>query len=106
MLDGFLLRQIEPKFVQKVLMNVAMLDVGNVRVHHQRDQVDDQIRMLPEDRESRVAEPIEPLVVRRLRPAHRLDHLFAELYGRREGLWIAPENVPEIDVKEVSVRRE
>jgi hypothetical protein len=63
-LDSFLLRQIQPKLIQEMFMHVSMLDIRNIRIHHQRHQVDDQIRMLAEDCKCRIAKSIESLIVR------------------------------------------
>ena len=50
--------------------------------------------------EGGVAELAELLVVLRVDPAHGLDHLFAELHGRRQRLGITAEDVTKVDMEE------
>lgn len=104
MLDGFLLRQVQPKFILELLLNVAMLNVGNVGIDHQADEIHYEARRFAENREGREAEVPEAGVVRRLRATHGVHHLTAELYRRREWLGISSKNIPEVDMEEMAVR--
>jgi hypothetical protein len=50
--------------------------------------------------EGSVALLAELVVVFGVHPAHGLDHLLAELHGRRQRLWVAAQDVPEVDVEQ------
>ena len=56
MLDRLLLRHLETELPQQLLVDVAVLDVRDVRVRHERDEVEDEVRALAEDRECGEAE--------------------------------------------------
>lgn len=83
MLNRLLLRHIEAELAQYLFVDIAMLDMRNVRVDHKRDQVEDEVRALAEDRECCEAEVLEAGVVHGLDAAHGVDHLFADFDGRR-----------------------
>lgn len=89
MLDGLLLRQIEPKLLLYLFMHVAVLDIGDIRVDHEGDEVEHEVRALAQDGEGREAEVLEARVVWGLGTAHAVDHLLADFDWGREGLWIS-----------------
>jgi len=99
---GLLVVEIQPEFVLHLPHRLVRFqgDVRNARVAHECEQVQNQIGVSSEMEEGGVAELAELLVVLRVDPAHGLDHLLAELHGRRQRLGIAAEDVTKVDVEE------
>ena len=82
MLDCLLLSEVQAKFAKYLFMNVTMLNMRDVSVHHQSDQVQNQVRALAKDSKRREAEVLEPSIVHRLDTSHGVYHLFAHLDRR------------------------
>lgn len=76
-----------------------MLDVRYVGVYHQGDEIQYQVRALPQDSKRGEAEVLEPSVMGGCRTAHRIDHFLAYFHGRGEGFGIAAQYVAKIDYK-------
>ena len=96
-LDGFFFREIKSELLLYLLVNVPMFDVGNIGIHHESNQVKDQVGALAENSESREAEILEPRVVGRSCAAHSIYHLLAYLDWGRERFGVAAQNVAEIN---------
>jgi len=105
MLDCLLFRQIKSELLLYLLMNIPMLDVRNIRVHHQGDQVQYQVRTFPEDAERCEAKVLEACIMRGLCTPHAINHLFTYFYRRWEGLGVAPKDIPEVNVEKMTVWR-
>lgn len=102
LLDRLLLRQLQQKLLLYLLMHVPVLDIRYVRIDHEGDEVEDQIRRFTEDGEAGEAEVLEARVVHGLGAAHRVDHFFANFDGGWEGLGVTTEDVSEVDVEEMA----
>eukprot|EP00964_Phaeocystis_antarctica_P048137 scaffold27877_cov63-Phaeocystis_antarctica.AAC.2 len=74
------------------------LDVLYVCVGHEHEQVEDEVGGGAQDIEGLAAEEAEAHVELRVRAAHSLNHLLAELHRRRERLGVPAEDVPEVTV--------
>lgn len=103
-LDRLLLRQIQPKLLLDLLMHVAVLDVRYVRVNHQSDKVEYQVRAFAKDAEGGEAKVLEPGVMGGLRAAHSVDHFFTHFDGRREGFRVSTENVAKVNYGEIPAK--
>lgn len=101
----FLLGKVKPELVLQLLVNIAMLDILDVRVDHKRDEVKYQIRRLPQNGKGGEAEGLETRIMGRGGSAHPFHHLLTELDRRREGLRIATKDVTKVNMEEVTVRR-
>lgn len=97
MFDRILIGQVQPKLAQNLLVHISVSHIWNVRVHHQRQQIENQVRALAKDDEGRETEAFEPAVVDRLGSTHGVDHLLADLHRRSKDLGISTEDVPEIN---------
>lgn len=97
MLDRLFLSQIQPEFVLELLVHVAVLDVRDVRIHHESDEVENEVRGLPEDGKRGEAERAEARIVCRVGTAHGIDHLFAYLNSWWEGLGVSSKDVAKIN---------
>lgn len=95
--DRVLVCQIQPKLAQNLLVHIPVRNIRNVCVYHQRKQVENQVRALAKDDESRETETLEAAVVDGLGPTHGVDHLLANLHWRSEDLRVSAEYVPEIN---------
>lgn len=73
------------------------LDVRNVAINHERNQIDDQIGVLAQRRESGVTQTLESRVMGRMYASHRVDHLFAYFDRRWKWLGIATEDVAKVN---------
>ena len=78
-------------------MHVAMFDMRDVGVHHQRNQVQNEVGALAKDRECCETKVLETSVVDRLYAAHCVYHFFADLDGWCERFRIPSEDISEID---------
>ena len=76
--------------------------VGNVRVCHQGEEVEDEAAGLAESRVSGEAVLLEGGEVGRLEPTHAFDHGQGDLDRGRSRLRIAPEYVAKVNVEEVT----
>jgi len=85
-------------------MHVAVLNVRYVRVNHQRDKVEYQVRAFAKDAERGKAKVLEPGVMGRLRAAHSVDHLFTHFDGRWERFRVSTENVAKVDYGEIQTK--
>lgn len=83
-------------------MHVSVLDIGYIGIHHEGDEIENEVRRFTEDGESGEAKVLEAGVVHRLGAAHCVDHFFADFDGGWKRLWIAAEDVTEVDVEEVA----
>jgi hypothetical protein len=101
-LDGIFLAQVQPKLLLDLFMYVSVLDVWDIGVDHKGDQVEDEIGALPENAEGGKAVVLEAHVVRGLRAAHAIDHLFTNFNGWWERFGISSEDVAEVDMEEVT----
>ena len=97
MLDSLFLREIKTEFPQYLLVNISMLDVGYIRIHHKCNQVEDEVGALAKDRECCETKVLETSVVDRLYAAHCVYHFFADLDGWCERFRIPSEDISEID---------
>lgn len=102
LLNRLLLRQLQQKLLLYLLMHVPVLDIRNIRVNHEGDEVEYQVGRLAQDGEAGEAEVLEAGVVHGLSAAHGIDHFFANFDGRRKGLWVAAEDISEVDVEEMT----
>jgi hypothetical protein len=98
-----LLSDIESELLQKVTMDIAMLDIRDVCVDHECDEVQNEVGRLAQNRERGKTVRPEASVVRGLCTAHCIDHLLADLDGGWIRLWVTAKYVPEIDVEEVPI---
>jgi hypothetical protein len=71
-----------------------ILDTG---VYHKRDQIQDEVGILPQAYERRVTEALETVVMWRVGSTHSIHHLAADLDRRREWLGVSAQNITEID---------
>lgn len=83
-------------------MDITALYVGDIRINHEGDEVENEICTLPKDAERRKAEICEARIVLRMHTAHAVNHLLANLDGGRIQFWIVAQYVAEIDVEEVT----
>lgn len=97
MFDRILVSQVQSELPQNLLMHISVGDIRDVGIHHQRKQVEYQVRALAKDDESRETEALEPAVMNRLGPTHGIDHLLADLHWRSKDLRISSENVPKVN---------
>ena len=79
-------------------MYISMGNIWDVRIHHQREQIEDQVSALSKDDESRETETLEPAVMDGLGPPHGIDHLLADLHWRGKHLRISTQDVPEVNL--------
>ena len=91
-----LFSEVQTELPKQLLVDVALFDVWDIRVRHERDQVQDQVRAFPQDREGGEAVLFEARVVHRLDTAHGVDHLLADLDGRSEWFGVTSEDVAKI----------
>src|ERR1700709_1856510 len=78
-------------------MHVPMFDVGDIRIHHESDQVENEIGAFPQDSVGREAEVFESGIMRRLCTTHAIHHLFAYFHLRWKWFGVATENVTKIN---------
>lgn len=97
MFDRILVYQIQPKLAQNLLVHISVGNIRNIRVHHQRKQIENQVGALSEDDESRETEALEAAVVDRLSSTHRIDHLLADLDWRSENLRVSAQDISEVN---------
>lgn len=76
------------------------LDIRNIPIDHERDEVDDEIRILAQTRKGGITKRFESGVMRRRNASHRVDHFLADLDGWWERFGISSENVTEIDCRQ------
>lgn len=76
-------------------------NIGDIRVHHECEQVEYKICALPQRGIRCVAVRSECLVVCGVCAAHPINHLFAQLH-RREPFRVSPKNVAKVGVEEVA----
>ena len=96
MLNRLLFCKVEPEFFLELFVHIAVLDVRDVRIDHEGDQIQDQVRTLPQNRERCVTKVFKPRVVRGLRTTHPIDHLLTNFDLGGKWLGITPQNVSEI----------
>src|SRR5690554_2949432 len=77
-------------------------DIGNISIDHQPEQIEHETALLAQRRISRKSVLLKAGPVLSLLAAHPVRHLGTELHQRRKGLRIAPEDIPEVGVEEVS----
>lgn len=63
MLDSLFLRQVQSELFLNLFVDVSMPDIGDIRIYHERDEIEDEVCALAEDREGREAERLETVVV-------------------------------------------
>jgi hypothetical protein len=80
-------------------VDIPVFNIGDVRVDHESDQIEYEVRALPENAESCKAEVFETRIVRRLCTSHSVHHFLAHLDRRWEGFRITSQNISEIDCK-------
>ena len=73
-------------------------------MHHQREEIKDQVGRLAQNVERQVAEGTELSCLDGIDAAHALHHLGAQLHGGREELRVVAKDVPKVDVNQLSVR--
>jgi hypothetical protein len=98
-----LLGDIESELLQKVTMDIAMLDIRDICVHHECDKVQNEVGGLAQNSERGKAVRPEASVVRGLCTSHCIDHLLADLDSGWIRLWVTAKYVPKIDVEEVPI---
>ena len=84
--DRLFLGKIQSKLLLDLFVHIAVFDVRNVGIHHQGNQVKNEICTLAENRESREAEIFEPGIMGGLRTTHAIHHFLANLDRGREWL--------------------
>lgn len=104
--NRILVCQIQSKFSQHLFMHIPMGNIGDVRIYHQGKQVQYEICAFPQNDERGKAEVFEAGVVHGLCTTHSIYHLFADFDGWCEHFRVTTEDVTEIDVEEMSVRRQ
>jgi len=97
MFDSFLLCEVQPEFLLKLFVHIAMFDIWDVCVHHEGDQIEDEVGAFPEDTVCSETEILEASIMWRLCTTHAVDHFFAYLDLRRKWFWVSTENISEID---------
>ena len=97
MFDSFLLCEVQPEFLLKLFVYVAMFNVWDICVHHEGDQVEDEVRAFSKDAVRSETEILETCIMWRLRSTHAVDHFFAYLDLWRKWFWISTKNVSEIN---------
>lgn len=102
LLDSLFLRQLQQELLLDLFMHVSVLDIRYIRVDHEGDEVEDQVRRFAQDGEASEAEVLEACVVHGLGATHGVDHFFADFDSGWEGLRVPTEDVPEVDVEEVA----
>ena len=102
MLDRLLLREVQAELAEDLFVYVTVFDMRDVGVHHQRNQVQNEVGALAKDRERGKTEVLEACIVDRLDATHGVDHLFANFDWWREWLGVTAEDVTKINLKKVS----
>lgn len=97
MLNRLLLREIQAKFAEDLLVYVAMFDMRDIGVHHQRYQVQDEVGTLAKDGERGKTEVLEACVMNRLDATHGVDHLLANFDWWREWFGVTTEDVTKVN---------
>lgn len=62
-LNRLLFCEIQSKLLLQLFMNITMLDIGDVGVHHKRDQVEDEVGTLAKDAKGGEAVVLESQVM-------------------------------------------
>mmetsp|Transcript_13205 Transcript_13205/g.38402 ORF Transcript_13205/g.38402 Transcript_13205/m.38402 type:complete len:263 (-) Transcript_13205:431-1219(-) len=104
-LDRLLVSDVEPQLflqLQDSFLGVSP-DGLDARARHQMEQRQDEVGALPEDVVRLARVHAELHVVLAALAAHRLDHLPADLHGRRERLGVAAKDVAEVNVEQAAV---
>ena len=83
-------------------MHITALYVRDIRINHEGDEVENEISTLSKDAERGKAKIREACIVLRVHTAHAINHLFANLDGRRIQLRIMPKYVAKVDVEEMA----
>ena len=78
-------------------------DIGNVGIHHEAEQVQNQICALAQRRVRREAILLKLEVVRRGGAAHALDHFLAELHHGSKWFRVTAKDKAKVGVEEVAV---
>lgn len=99
--DCLLLTQIQSELFLDLLMDVAMSDIGDIRINHESNEVEDQVSTLAKNSECRETERFETGVVCGGRSTHAIDHFFANFNGRREGFRISSEDIAKVNMEEM-----
>ena len=77
-------------------------DIWNVGIGHQCKEVQNQVARLSKGSKRRKTVLFEGGIVGRVGATHGVDHYLGELDRWRHGLWVAAEDVAEVDVEEVT----
>lgn len=94
--DRLLFGQIQPEFLLDLLVYISMLDIRDIRVHHERHQAENKVRALAEDGKGGETQVFEPRVMRRRGAAHGIHHFLADLNRRWERLRVTAEDVTKV----------
>ena len=107
-LDGLLVVELQLELVVDFADGFVRFqrDVRNVGLQHQREQVENQIRVSAQVQVGGVAVLLEGLEVLGSVATHGLDHLLAQLHLRRERFRVPAEDEPEIHVEKFSASRQ
>ena len=97
--DCFLFREIKPELVLDLFVHITVFDVGYVGVDHESDEIQNEIGALTQDGECCETKIFETCIMRGLRATHPVDHLLTNLYGRREGLWVATQDIAKVNCR-------
>ena len=78
--------------------------IRQTRVHHQREEVDDQVRVLSQDVVSLAAVHLELLIVPGLKATHAFHHLFRQPHRCWPRLGVLTEYEAEVEVPQMTLR--
>ena len=104
MQDGILLAHLQVKSLLDLPHGLVWLnaDIGDIGVHHEAEQIEDQVAGFAQCRVGGEAVLFERDEIRRVGAAHAFDHFLAELHRRRKRLRVTAEYVTEVGVEEVT----
>ena len=74
-----------------------MFDIRDISIHHERDQVKNEVSTLAKDCECGEAKVLESGIMSRSRPTHSVYHFFAHFHWRRKWFGVATQNVAKIN---------
>ena len=96
-LDSLFFSEVKPEFFLYLFMDIPMFDIRNIGIHHERNQVKDEIGAFAKDGERGKAKMFEPGIMCRSCSAHSVYHFLAHLNRRREGFRVSAQNVAKIN---------
>lgn len=101
-LHGLLVVQLQLELVLHLLHGLVGLErnVGHVGVDHQREEVQDQVRMPSQMQERCSYHDTKFEEILRIHATHRVHHLAGHLHRRRPNLRIAAQNEAKVNVKQ------